>query len=499
MANIELSTITTGTGGFVINGEVVNDRSGSSVSAAGDVNGDGLADLIVGANFSDPNGNYSGRSYVVFGKSAGTAINLSTVSNGSGGFVINGEVVNDQSGFSVSAAGDVNGDGLADLIVGAPQSDPNGNYSGRSYVVFGKSSGTAINLSAIANGSGGFAINGGSASDNSGRSVSAAGDVNGDGLADLIVGAWVSSGPNGNVSGRSYVIFGSTTGAFSQTAVDQMGNTDDNALSGTSAAETIVAHTGNDSITGNSGADVIYAGAGDDSITLNADNIAKLSAGIRNGNYARIDGGSGIDSLKLDGSGISFDLNAIANQSGATPLSSSRIESIEKIDLSGSGNNSLLFSVRDVIDMAGCNLFNDGNGWSGLDTTVHKHQLVVDGNRGDIVDLSGWSLANVISHAGNSYSVFNTSNAAQVLVNNSILYNLVFAADRTVTTKDKLNGTDENDLLDGGVGADTMKGGVSDDSYIVDNKGDKVSEAANQGTDSVLAGISLNWANKSRI
>ena len=202
---IELSAIALGTGGFVINGQCGRDYSSAGVASAGDVNGDGLADLIVGAFYSDPAGGANaGRSYVVFGQSSGTAIDLSAIAGGTGGFVINGQCAYDRSGYSVASAGDVNGDGLADLIVGAWRSDPAGAYcAGRSYVVFGQSSSTAINLSAIAGGTGGFVINGQCAYDFSGVSVASAGDVNGDGLADLIVGAYRSSPATGGEAGRS--------------------------------------------------------------------------------------------------------------------------------------------------------------------------------------------------------------------------------------------------------------------------------------------------------
>ena len=120
------------TGGFVINGIDASDFSGFSVSNAGDVNGDGFDDVIVGTSGADSNG-YSdaGESYVVFGKTDGTAIELSGVSAGSGGFVINGIDASDFSGFSVSNAGDVNGDGLDDLLIGAYAGDPNGKTNGR--------------------------------------------------------------------------------------------------------------------------------------------------------------------------------------------------------------------------------------------------------------------------------------------------------------------------------------------------------------------------------
>jgi hypothetical protein len=147
---IELSDVEAGTGGFVINGVLADDEAGRSVSTAGDVNGDGLADLIVGAHFDDPNASKAGASFVVFGKATTTVVELSDVEAGTGGFVINGVGTDDQSGRSVSDAGDVNGDGLADLIVGAYHDDPGGRAgAGASFVVFGKATTTKVELSDV--------------------------------------------------------------------------------------------------------------------------------------------------------------------------------------------------------------------------------------------------------------------------------------------------------------------------------------------------------------
>ncbi|MEM6713865.1 MAG: Ig-like domain-containing protein [Cyanobacteria bacterium P01_C01_bin.147] len=191
-----------GTNGFVINGVEPGDGSGLSVSDAGDINGDGIDDLIIGAPFADG----GGKSYVVFGRRQDfdASFNLANL-NGSNGFVISRGEPDDSLGISVSGAGDINGDGINDLIVGASKA----NVGGESYVVFGRDSQLGQSFSANLdvselNGINGFVINDiASRRTNLGHSVSGAGDINGDGIDDLIVGANEAS-----VGGESYVVFG---------------------------------------------------------------------------------------------------------------------------------------------------------------------------------------------------------------------------------------------------------------------------------------------------
>jgi len=187
-------------------------NSGFSVSGAGDVDADGYDDIIVGAPFAESTNGDQGISYVIFGKSSfSSSFDLSSI-NGSNGFRILGDDANDKAGFSVSDAGDVDADGYDDVIIGAPEAETgtNGNQ-GISYVVFGRSNfSSSFNLSAVS-GSNGFRILGDDANDKSGHSVSKAGDINGDGYDDIMIGAPEAEiGTNGD-QGISYVVFGKPT------------------------------------------------------------------------------------------------------------------------------------------------------------------------------------------------------------------------------------------------------------------------------------------------
>jgi hypothetical protein len=240
---------------LVLNGEAAGDAFGYAVASAGDVNGDGFSDVIVGAYENSARGAGAGRAYVFFGSARPDAVPDLTLS---------GEAAGDRFGISVAGAGDVNKDGIADVIVGAYQNDAGGVDAGRAYVFYGgkklddhpdeiltgAAAGDAFGFSvagvgdvnhdgygdvivgAYHNGAGGkdagrayiyqggvlpmehpaLVLTGEAAGDAFGYAVSAAGDVNGDGFADVAVGAY-GNDAGGSAAGKAYVFYGGGTDA----------------------------------------------------------------------------------------------------------------------------------------------------------------------------------------------------------------------------------------------------------------------------------------------
>jgi hypothetical protein len=255
-----------------LSGNAAKDNFGSSVSSAGDVNGDGYDDVIVGSEGSDLDGSTYGAAYIYFGGSS--MDNILDVN-------LTGHVANDNFGFSVSSAGDINGDGYDDVIVGANTRSDTGSSAGAAYIFFG-----GRNMDGVLD----VNMTGFTASDNFGTSVSSAGDINGDGYDDVIVGA-KSNDDGGSNAGAAYIFFGGRNmdgvldvNMTGFTASDQFGFSVSYAgdINGDGYDDVIVGADSNDDGGSNAGAAYIFKGDGKRFESVFAQNI-NLNRGLQMG------------------------------------------------------------------------------------------------------------------------------------------------------------------------------------------------------------------------
>ncbi len=369
-------------------GEAVHDQSGHSVSYAGDVNGDGYDDILIGSPYNGDGGSYAGQTYLFLGEASGWGMDTS-LSMADASFW--GEDSSDTSGWSVSGAGDVNSDGFDDFLIGANGDEDGGNYAGQTYLILGKASGWTMdtNLSTAD-----ASFIGEDASDQSGHCVSGAGDINGDGFDDFLIGAdWDEDG--GDNSGQTYLVFGKASGWVMDTDL----STADASFVGEDAWDfsgSSLSCFGD--VNGDGYDDIIIGARGDDDGGSTAGQtylVFSDTSGATDGTYKEYVGSGDTPAIGYAQANVTVDFSACTSSSGYLMVTEhnnqipdignyiNRYWSLQPSGLSAfTYNISFKYNDAEIVEAGGsesqlCLLKNDGGGWISVVSTLDQDHNIL--------------------------------------------------------------------------------------------------------------------------
>ena len=514
-----------GSNGFTVSGLDGEHNLGDAV-AAGDINGDGIDDLVLGApqagarvsNYGYSYSQNNGEAYVIFGRRNGFSsdFNLQTL-DGSNGFTIKGIDAEDLLGTAVTSAGDINGDGIDDLAVSAAGGGrivrnsngfPVSDRRGEVYVLFGDRNGfeSRINLFNL-NGNNGFIIDGRDSNDSLGSALSSAGDINGDGVDDLIIGAAnageVLDSPfaygNSDQRGEVYVLFGRRNGFGSRFTIgDRLNGNDGFVLSGIGIEDNLGSDVSSGDINGD-GIDDLIIGAANASVDGEYTQEGQVYVV-----FGRPDGfGTQFDLNNLDGSNgfsiSSVNASGLGNTVSAGDFNGDGIDDLF-IGASGSGNiNSAYgFEYSDLRGEAYI-VFGRSDGFTSqldLANLSNSEGLKIAGiNQGDLLgsDISSGNLNNdgaddlIISATGVDLGEYTREGTTYVIFGTPQNSQPPFEPSQPATPyNDRLDGSLFGDRLSGLGGNDTIYGGDGDDNLAGDGGGDSL--FGGQGNDTLFGG-----------